>query len=214
MRSGVVAKKIGMTSYLNDSTNMIGVTFLKIEDCVVVDIKSCPNHLGFSKIFIGYSKKKNNKKSKKPLEGFFKKSNIEFRNKLKEFKASEDSLPKLGDSLKCEYFLDGQFVDVRSKSIGKGFAGGMKRHNFKGLEATHGVSVSHRSHGSTGGCQDPGRVFKNKKMAGHLGNKFVTVQNLQVIGKREKENILILKGSVPGPKGGYVYLTDAIKKNF
>ncbi len=212
IRSGVVAKKLGMSCYLNEFNEMIGVTFLKIEDCVVVDIKSC-NTSNVHKVVVGYGD--NKKKKNKSLVGFFQKKNLSYRRFLKEFKASDSELPSVGDELKCDYFTKGQFVDVRSKTIGKGFAGVMKRHNFKGLEATHGVSISHRAHGSTGGgCQDPGRVFKNKKMAGHLGDKFSTIQNLEVVDNRLEENIIVLKGSIPGFKGSYVYLQDSIKKNF
>ena len=146
------------------------------------------------------------------MKAVFAASKVEPKKHLKEFRISDDGFVEVGSDMKVDHFRIGQFVDVTGQSLGKGFAGGMKRHNFRGLEASHGVSVSHRSHGSTGGRQDPGRVFKNKKMAGHMGDEQVTMQNLQVIGVDLENSILLIKGGVPGHKGSIVYITDAVKK--
>ena len=148
----------------------------------------------------------------KPLKGIIKIANVESVVGVTEFRVEEKAMLNLGDELSVAHFVKGQMVDVSGTSVGKGFAGGMKRHNFGGLEATHGVSISHRSHGSTGQCQDPGKVFKGKKMAGQLGNKTVTVQNLEIIDVDEENNIIAVIGGVPGSKGNYVKLKDAVKK--
>jgi len=152
------------------------------------------------------------KRISKGLRGHFAKAKVEPKMKLAEFRVSEDALLNLGDTLSVEHFLNGQYVDVTGTSIGKGFAGAMKRHNFGGLRASHGVSVSHRSHGSTGQCQDPGKVFKGKKMAGHLGDERVTIQNLEVVLTDPERGLIGLRGAVPGNPGGYILIQDAVKK--
>jgi large subunit ribosomal protein L3 len=160
---------------------------------------------------LGAKNAKANKVSK-AMRTVFAKNKIEPKSHLREFRITEDAYIDVGSDMKAEHFEVGQYVDIAGTSIGKGFAGGMKRHNFRGLEASHGVSVSHRSHGSTGGRQDPGRVFKNKKMAGHMGDVSVTKQNLEIVQINAEENIIVIKGSVPGYKGAVVYITDAIKR--
>jgi large subunit ribosomal protein L3 len=208
IRTGLIAKKLGMTSIFNDSGIRSIVTFLQVKECQVVSHKTIEKH-GYNALVVGaFSAKKTNK----PLKQFFANIKITPKIKLKEFRISEDNFIDVGCELSVSHFSDGQFVDVTATSIGKGFAGAMKRHNFRGLEASHGVSVSHRSHGSTGGRQDPGKVFKNKKMAGHLGAARVTIQNLCVISRDIDKGIIMVKGSVPGSKGSFVYIKDAIKK--
>lgn len=167
---------------------------------------------GYTALLVGAKNVKPSKKSK-PLRQIFANLKLEPKAYLKEFRVLESNLIDVGMFIKAEHFNIGQFVDITGDTIGKGFAGGMKRHNFRGLEASHGVSVSHRSHGSTGGRQDPGKVFKNKKMAGHMGDKQCTIQNLQVVAIDEEQQIIMIKGSVPGSKGSYVYIKDAVKKS-
>lgn len=209
MRTGLVAKKLGMSyCYVNDER--VPVTLLEVDQCVVTDIKSFDKD-GYDAVQLGYGTRKA-ANINKPMKGILKKSQVESVAGLVEFRVSADALLAIGDYLSAGHFVKGQMVDVTATSIGKGFAGGMKRHNFGGLEATHGVSISHRSHGSTGQCQDPGKVFKGKKMAGQLGNKQVTVQNLEVIDIDEENNIIAVIGGVPGSKGHYVRLKDAVKK--
>jgi large subunit ribosomal protein L3 len=209
-RSGIIAKKLGMSSLFTEQGRALPVTLLQVDNCQVVGHKTLDKD-GYSAVVLGAKNAKANKVSKS-MRTVFAKNKIEPKSHLKEFRITEDSFVDVGSDMKAEHFTVGQFVDIAGTSIGKGFAGGMKRHNFRGLEATHGVSVSHRSHGSTGGRQDPGRVFKNKKMAGHMGDVRVTKQNLEVVKINAEENIIVIKGSVPGYKGAVVYITDAIKR--
>lgn len=210
MRTGLITTKVGMSSVFTEAGERITVTLLQVENCQVVGHKTDAKH-GYSALVLG-AKDVNINKINKPNKKMFADSGVGAKAKLKEFRVSANHFIPVGQEVKADHFAIGQFVDVTSKSIGKGFAGGMKRHNFRGLEATHGVSVSHRSHGSTGACQDPGRVFKNKKMAGHLGDEKVTIQNLQIVDVRLDDNLLVVKGAVPGANGATIYVKDAIKK--
>ena len=210
-RSGIIAEKLGMSSLFTEQGQSLPVTLLKINNCQVVGHKTIERD-GYSAVVLGAKNAKPSRVSKS-LRTIFANSKIEPKAHLKEFRISEDSYIEVGLEMKADHFTSGQFIDVSGVSIGKGFAGGMKRHNFRGLEASHGVSVSHRSHGSTGGRQDPGRVFKNKKMAGHMGHVKVTKQNLEIVKVDVENSIIIVKGSVPGCKGSVVYVTDAIKKS-
>jgi len=211
MRTGLIAKKIGMSSIFRENGKRDTVTFLHVEDCQVVGQKTEEND-GYNALVIGVKNKKLSKVTK-PMKQVFANAKVAPKEKLKEFRISKDYFLEVGFELSVDHFIVGQFIDVVGTTIGKGFAGCMKRHNFRGLEASHGVSVSHRSHGSTGGRQDPGKVFKNKKMAGQMGNARVTMQNLQVIATDKIKNIVMVSGSVPGSKGSYIYVKDAIKKN-
>ncbi|HEY3910511.1 MAG TPA: 50S ribosomal protein L3 [Stellaceae bacterium] len=210
MRTGLLTRKLGMTRIFTEDGNHVPVTVLAIDKCQVVAVRSaekdgyCALQLG-----IGTAKVKN---VSKPQRGHFAKAEIEPKARLAEFRVSEDALLAVGSEITAAHFLPGQRVDVVGVSIGKGFAGGMKRHNFGGLRATHGVSVSHRSLGSTGQRQSPGKTFKNKKMAGHLGAARVTVHSLEVISADAERGVLMLKGAVPGSKGGYVMVKDAVKR--
>jgi len=210
-RTGIIAEKLGMSSMFMEDGRLLPVTLLKLDSLQVIG-KRTNDKDGHSAVVLGA---KNIKASKinKAQRSVFAKGKIEPKAHIKEFRLTNESeMPEIGSEIKANHFKSGQIVDVSATSIGKGFAGVMKRHNFGGLEATHGVSIAHRSAGSTGGCQDPGRVFKNKKMAGQLGNKKVTKQNLEILDINEEENIIFVKGAVPGPKGGVVYVTDAVKK--
>ncbi len=209
-RTGLLAQKLGMSFvYLNNGTR-VPVTLLRVEESQVVAVKTCDTD-GYDAVQVSYGKAKV-KNVSKALRGHYAKANVEPAKKLAEFRVSADALLDVGAGLQVTHFVPGQFVDISGTSIGKGFAGAMKRHNFRGLEASHGVSVSHRSHGSTGQCQDPGKVFKGKKMAGHLGDVSVTVQNLQVMEIDSEQGLIIIKGAVPGAKGGYVRVSDAVKR--
>jgi len=210
MRAGLIAEKIGMSSAFNEKGERVPVTLLKVEDCQVIAHRTIEKD-GYSALVVGAKNAKAHRVTK-PMRTVFANSKVEPKSALREFRIKDDAYLDVGTSLTPELFRAGQLVDVCGTSIGKGFAGAMKRHNFGGLEASHGVSVSHRSHGSTGGCQDPGRVFKNKKMAGHLGAERVTVQNVQVFSVDTETGVVFIKGSVPGSKGSIVYITDAIKK--
>lgn len=211
MRTGLIGKKLGMSSKFTAEGKRITLTFLHIDNCQVVAQKTMDRD-GYSAVVVGATLKKPYKVSKS-MKKVFADSKVEPRARLKEFRVSAGNMLEVGTCLGADHFEVGGFVDVSGISIGKGFAGVMKRHNFRGLEASHGVSISHRSHGSTGQCQDPGKVFKNKKMAGHLGNVNVTVQNLRVVEFDVEKGLLIVSGNVPGPKGGYVYIKDAVKKS-
>ena len=211
MRTGLIAKKLGMSSKFTTDGKRITLTFLHIDNCQVVAQKTTDKD-GYNAVVVGAVLKKPYKVSKS-MKKVFADAKVEPRAKLKEFRVSETNMLDIGLELKSDYFEVGQFVDISGTSIGKGFAGAMKRHNFRGLEASHGVSVSHRSHGSTGQCQDPGKVFKGKKMAGHLGDASVTVQNLKIVDFNVENGLLIVSGNVPGSKGGYVYIKDAVKKS-
>ena len=209
MRTGLIAKKMGMTRIFTDSGEHVPVTVLKVDNCKVV-AKRTKDVNGYTSLQLGFGSAKV-KNLSKALRGHFAKPKVEPKMKLIEFRVSEDALLDVGSELSVNHFIPGQKVDVTSDSVGKGFAGAMKRHNFAGLRASHGVSVSHRSHGSTGQCQDPGKVFKGKKMAGHLGNERVTIQNLEVVKLDESRDLILIKGAIPGSAGSYVMVKDSVK---
>ncbi|MBN8827080.1 MAG: 50S ribosomal protein L3 [Sphingobacteriia bacterium] len=209
-RTGLIAKKLGMSSLYAEDGSAIPVTVLEIEEQFVSAIKEEEKD-GYNAIQLACGDIKVNNVTK-PLKGHFAKAKVAPKRKLAEFVVAKDALLKVGSKMKVTHFVKGQYIDVTGSTIGKGFAGVMQRWNFRGLEATHGVSITHRSHGSTGQRQDPGKVFKNKKMAGHLGNSRVTIQNLEVVDVDEANSLLIVKGAVPGNSGSYVVIKDAIKK--
>ncbi len=206
---GLIGKKIGMTREFYKGGLSIPVTVIKLEKARVIDVID-ENKRGYKAVQIGFGSIKTSKISKS-MKGYFTKKNTEARKKLKEFRVKSTENYKPGNEFGLEIFKDVKFVDVKSKTIGKGFSGVMKRHNFSGLRATHGVSVSHRSHGSTGQRQDPGKVFKGKKMAGHMGDKIRTMQNLEIIKSDIDNNLLFLKGSIPGSKNSEVLVKKAVK---
>ncbi len=209
MRSGLILKKMGMTRIFDDAGNSLPVTILKLEENQVVKVLNRDKNGYFAiQVCTGNVKTKNISKA---IRGHYAKSNVEPKKILKEFRVNEDMLVEEGKIFSINHFSVGQKIDVSGVSHGKGFSGGMKRHNFAGLEATHGVSISHRSHGSTGNSQDPGKVWKGKKMAGQYGNVNKTIQNLTVIQINDVDDLLYVKGSVPGPKNGYLTVRDAIK---
>lgn len=210
MRSGLIAQKVGMTRVFTDDGQHVPVTVLKVDGCQVVAVRTEEND-GYTAVQLGAGTVKV-KNVTKPMRGHFAKARVEPKRKMAEFRVSADALIEVGAELSAAHFVPGQFVDVTGTSIGKGYAGPMKRWNFGGLRATHGVSVSHRSHGSTGNRQDPGKVFKNKKMAGHLGDEKVTVLNLQVVSVDEDRGLILLKGAVPGAEGSWLRIRDAVKK--
>jgi len=210
MRTGLLAQKVGMTRIFTDEGNHVPVTVLKVDNCQVVAVRTAEKD-GYTAVQLGIGAAKV-KNVTQPMRGHFAKAKVEPKRHLAEFRVSADALLDVGAELSVEHFLPGQFVDVIGTSIGKGFAGGMKRHNFGGLRATHGVSVSHRSHGSTGQRQDPGKVFKNKKMAGHLGHERVTTQNLKIVTTDPARGLIMVMGSVPGHEGSVVMLKDAVKR--
>jgi len=205
----LIGKKIGMTREFYKSGQLVPVTVLKMEKARVIQVIE-EDKRGYKAVQLGYGKIKNSKLTK-AMKGFFAKKNTEAKKKLKEFRIENTENFKEGNEFGLEIFKDIKFVDTRSKTIGKGFAGAMKRHNFGGLRATHGVSVSHRSHGSTGQRQDPGKVFKGKKMAGHMGDKFRTMLNLEIIKSDLDNNLIYLKGSIPGSKNSTVLLRESVK---
>ena len=210
MRTGLIARKLGMSRvFVSDGTHT-PVTVLDVGDCQVVAQKT-QDRDGYNALQLGLGKAKVNNVTK-AMRGHFAKSKVEPKRKMAEFRVSEDALVDVGTELSAAHFVNGQFVDVSGTSIGKGFAGVIKRHGFSGLGASHGVSVSHRSQGSTGQCQDPGKVFKGKKMAGQMGNVRVTTQNLEIVSTDSERGLILVKGSVPGAKGGYVWIADAVKK--
>jgi large subunit ribosomal protein L3 len=210
MRTGILAQKLGMTRLFDDDGGHVPVSVLRVDDCEVVAARS-PERDGYAAVQLGVGRAKA-KNVSKPMRGHFAKAKVTPKVRLAEFRVSEDALLEPGAALSVGHFVVGQYVDVCGTSIGKGFAGAMKRWGFRGLRASHGVSVSHRSHGSTGNRQDPGRVFKGKKMAGHMGDRRVTVQNLEVVGIDQERGLLLVKGAVPGARGGYVRVTDAVKR--
>ena len=212
MRTGVIARKEGMTRIFTEDGRQVPVTVLKIDNCQVVGLRDEARD-GYTAVQLGAGTAKI-KRTSKAMRGVYAKSKVEPKKKVAEFRVAPDNLPEMGAELSASHFIAGQYVDVCGTSIGKGFAGSMKRHNFGGLRASHGVSISHRSHGSTGQCQDPGKVFKGKKMAGHMGDERVTTQNLEVAAIDEEDNLVLVKGSVPGTKNGWVLITDAVKKPF
>ena len=205
----LVGKKIGMTREFYKTGQSVPVTVLKMETGRVIQVIE-QDKRGYKAVQIGFGKIKNNKLTK-AMKGYFAKKNTEPKKLLKEFKVNSTENYKEGNEFGLEIFNDTKFVDVKSKTIGKGFAGAMKRHNFGGLRASHGVSISHRSHGSTGQRQDPGKVFKGKKMAGHMGDKIRTMQNIEIIKSDKDNNLLYLKGSIPGAKNAEVVIKKAVK---
>ena len=209
MSIGLIGKKIGMTREFMETGQSVPVTVIKVEKGRVLDVIS-KDKRGYNAVKIGFFKIKNSKLSKQ-MKGYFAKKNTEPKKILKEFRITNNDQYKEGNELGLEIFKDKKFVDVKSKTIGKGFAGVMKRWNFGGLRASHGVSVSHRSHGSTGQRQDPGKVFKGKKMAGHMGDKLRTMLNLEIVKSDLENNLLYLKGSIPGSKNSTVILRESIK---
>lgn len=209
MRTGVIAKKLGMTRIYREDGTHVPVTVMQLDDCQVIAQRTQETN-GYTALQLGAGNAKVSRTTN-AMRGHFAKANVAPKRKVVEFRVSEDNLIDLGAELTAEHYVEGQKVDVTGISIGKGFAGGMKRHNFGGLRATHGVSISHRSHGSTGQCQDPGKVFKGKKMAGHMGDTQVTTQNLEVARVDMKRNLVLLKGAVPGSKNGWVLIKDAVK---
>ena len=211
MRCGVIARKLGMSRIFNDKGEHVPVTVLRLEDVEVLSTRSIKKD-GYIAVQLGF----NNKKLKnvtKPLKGFFAKAKSEPKEKVLEFRVSEDALLNIGDKISVNHYIPGQKIDVVGISQGKGFAGSMKRHNFGGMQASHGVSISHRAHGSTGNSQDPGRTWKGKKRAGQYGNVKVTIQNLTVVKILDDDNLILVEGSVPGSKNGIVTITDAVKYN-
>lgn len=211
MRTGLIARKEGMTRIFDEDGRHIPVTVLKIDECQVVSVRNEDTD-GYVAVQLGAGKAKVKRVSKQN-RGHFAKAKVEPKKKLAEFRVSNENTLDVGSELGANHFVPGQYVDVTGTSIGKGFAGAMKRHNFAGLRASHGVSVSHRSHGSTGQCQEPGKVFKGKKMAGQMGNERVTTQNLQVVAIDEEDGLILVKGAVPGAKQGWVLINDAVKKS-
>ncbi len=213
LRSGLIATKIGNTSfYHNDGTNS-HVTVLKVDECIVANVKTIEKD-GYNAVQLAsIETNKDISNIKKPQRKLFSSIKINPKKILKEFKVDNENILEVGTKLNVDHFQVDQFIDASSISIGKGFAGVMKRHNFGGLRASHGVSISHRSHGSTGQNQDPGRVFKGKKMAGRMGNRKVTKQNLKIIEIDKQNSLLIVKGSVPGKKNSIIYIKDAIKRS-
>ena len=210
-RSGLIAKKLGNSSHFNSDGNLTQVTILKVEDCIVSNIKTIEKH-GYNAVQLSsISSNKDLSKINKPQRKTFSTLSIKPKKILKEFRVDQENMLDIGTKLSVDHFKVNQLIDATGISIGKGFAGVMKRHNFGGLRASHGVSISHRSHGSTGQNQDPGRVFKGKKMAGRMGNTKVTKQNLKVIEVDDKNNLLIIKGSLPGKKNSIVFVKDSVK---
>lgn len=210
MRSGLLARKMGMTRLFSEAGAHVAVTVLQVEDCQVVGRRTAERD-GYVAVQLGAGRAKV-KGLTKAERGHFAKAEVEPKAKLAEFRVAPESLLDVGARLGPDHFVAGQWVDVVGTSIGKGFAGAMKRHNFSGLEASHGVSVSHRAHGSTGNSQDPGRVFKGKKMAGRMGGRRVSVQNLRVAATDVERGLVMIDGAVPGPKGSWVLVRDALKK--
>jgi len=210
MRTGVIAQKLGMTRIFAENGEHIPVTVLKVDNCQVVAQRNAETN-GYTAVQLGVGTKKVIRTSAGE-RGHFAKANVEPKRKVAEFRVSEDNMLEVGAEITANHFIPGQLVDVVGTSIGKGFAGAMKRHGFGGLRASHGVSISHRSHGSTGQCQDPGRVFKGKKMAGHMGARRVTTQNLEIVKTDAERGVIMVKGAVPGSKGGWIMVRDAVKK--
>ena len=209
-RTGLVARKEGMTRIFTEDGRQVPVTVLKIENCQVVGQRTVEAN-GYNAVVVGAETAKVKRVSKQ-MRGHYAKNKIEPKKKVVEFRVEAENLAEMGAEFSVNHFIVGQKVDVCATSKGKGFAGAMKRHNFGGMRATHGVSISHRAHGSTGQCQDPGKVFKGKKMAGQMGNKRITTQNLEVAAVDEEDNLILVKGAVPGPKSGWVMITDAEKR--
>ena len=210
MRSGVIAQKVGMTRIFTDGGEHIPVTVLRLENCQVVGQRTAEKN-GYTAVQLGAGRAKV-KRLTRAERGGFAVANVEPKRRVAEFRVSPENMIDVGAEITADHFVEGKFVDVSGTSIGKGFAGGMKRHGFGGLRASHGVSINHRSHGSTGQCQDPGKVFKGKKMAGHMGDVSVTTQNLRVVKTDAERGLIMIRGAVPGAKGGWVLLRDAVKR--
>ena len=210
LRSGIIAKKIGMTRIFQDDGRQVPVTVLQLDNLQVVAQRT-PEKDGYTAVQLGAGSVKTSRVSK-ALRGHFSAASVEPKRKVAEFRVAPENMISVGEEITANHYFEGQYVDVSGTSIGKGFAGAMKGHNFGGLRASHGVSISHRSHGSTGQCQDPGKVFKGKKMAGHMGAAKVTTQNLQVVKTDADRGLIMVKGAVPGSKGGWVTVKDAVKK--
>ncbi len=210
LRSGIIAKKVGMTRIFQEDGRQVPVTVLMLDGLQVVAQRTAEDH-GYSAVQLGAGTAKV-KRTSKAMRGVFSAAKVEPKRKIAEFRVAPENLIAVGEEITANHYFEGQFVDVSGTSIGKGFQGAMKRHNFGGLRASHGVSISHRSHGSTGQCQDPGKVFKGKKMAGHMGAARVTTQNLQVVKTDSARGLIMVKGAVPGSKGGWVTVKDAVKK--
>jgi large subunit ribosomal protein L3 len=209
MRSGVIAQKLGMTRVFTDGGEHVPVTVLKLDNCQVVAHRTADKE-GYVALQLGVGSRKA-KNLSKAMRGHFAKSKVEPKRKVAEFHVTQDALIPIGAEITADHFVAGQYVDVTGTSVGKGFAGGMKRWNFGGLRASHGVSVSHRSIGSTGGRQDPGKTFKNKKMPGHMGDRTVTTLNLKVVRTDVERGLVLVEGAVPGAKGGFIMVRDAVK---
>ena len=210
MRTGIIARKLGMTRLFMEDGRQVPVTVLQLDGLQVVAQRTAERD-GYSAVQLGAGEAKV-KRTTAAMRGHFAKANVAPKRKIAEFRVAEENLINIGEEITADHYFAGQFVDIAGTSIGKGFAGAMKRHNFGGGRKTHGNSVSHRSHGSTGQCQDPGRVFKGKKMAGHMGAARITTQNLQVVRTDADRGLIMVKGSVPGSKGGWVTVKDAVKK--
>lgn len=208
-RTGLIARKIGMSHVFDDAGQAIAVTLLKADENYVLDVKTTEKN-GYNAVVLGFGEKKPSRVNKS-VKGICAKAKVKPTAHMKEFRVASNALLQLGQKLSIEHFILDQKIDIQGVNIGKGFAGGMKRHNFRGLEASHGVSVTHRSHGSTGNRQDPGRTFPGKKMAGHMGTEVVTLQNIRIVNIDTELGIIAVNGSVPGKKGSYVYMKDAAK---
>jgi large subunit ribosomal protein L3 len=210
MRTGLIARKVGMSRVFAESGLHVPVTVLQLDNLQVVAQRTVERD-GYSALQLGWGTAKV-KNVTKAQRGHFAKAKVEPKRVVREFRISDDAMVDVGSELAASHFVAGQHVDVTGRSIGKGFAGAMKRHGFGGLRASHGVSISHRSHGSTGQCQDPGKVFKGKKMAGHMGDVRVTTQNLEIVSTDDENGLILVRGAVPGSKGGYVLINDAVKR--
>lgn len=210
MRTGLIAQKLGMSRIFDAKGHHVGVTVLKVDNCQVVAVQTKEKN-GYVSVQLGAGSKKATRTTK-PERGHFAKAKVEPKQKVAEFRVDDKHVLEVGAELCVSHFVPGQWVDVTGVTLGKGFQGAMKRWNFGGLRATHGVSVSHRSPGSTGNRQDPGRVFKNKKMPGHMGNKVRTVSNLKVVAVEPEHGLIMVEGAVPGHKGAWVTVKDAVKK--
>ena len=210
MRTGVIAKKLGMTRVWTDEGVHVPVTVLQMDGLQVTAVRTDETD-GYNAVQLGLGRRKV-KHTSKAMRGHFAKAQVEPKRKLAEFRVAAENLLAAGDELQADHFVDGQYVDATGISIGKGFAGAMKRHNFGGLRASHGVSISHRAHGSTGQCQEPGKVFKGKKMAGHMGASQITKQNLEVVSTDVERGLILVKGAIPGSKNAWILLKDAVKK--
>jgi large subunit ribosomal protein L3 len=210
MRSGLIAQKVGMTRVFTDAGEQVGVTVLKVDNCQVLAQRTVDKN-GYAAVQLGVGLRKV-RNTPRALRGHFAKASVEPKRKVAEFRVSPDNLIDVGAEITADHFVVGQFVDVTGTSIGKGFQGVMKRYNFRGGRATHGNSVSHRVHGSTGQRQDPGKVFKGKKMAGHMGDERVTTQNLKIVRTDVPRGLIMVEGAVPGAKGGWILVRDAVKR--